>query len=129
MGEYFQMGTNVEYAVVEMYKSPYADPICFSKGERVGVGKESTHDPEWKDWFWCVGANENEAWVPAQYLSIEGRKGILLRDYNALELSVAPGELLLVSEILNGFGMAQKADGSRGWVPMKCLEKVGGKGV
>jgi len=39
-----------------------------------------------------------------------------------MELTVKIGEELLVYEIVNGFGMSEKPDGKRGWVPMKNIE-------
>jgi hypothetical protein len=39
-----------------------------------------------------------------------------------MELSVVIGETLKVHEIVNGFGMAEKSNGTRGWVPMRNLE-------
>ncbi len=49
--------------------------------------------------------------MPKQYLEIEGKEGTFIRDYNTMELSVSIGERLLVSEIINGFGMAENSDG------------------
>ena len=39
-----------------------------------------------------------------------------------MELSIQIGEELAIDEIVNGFGMSEKANGIRGWVPMKNLE-------
>ena len=111
-----------KYRVTKEYKSPYPDPIIFHKGDTVEVGQEFTDDPNWKDWIWCEGANDTKAWVPKQYLDIRERKGTFKRGYNAMELSVSVGEELVVYEIVNGFGMAEKPNGVRGWVPMKNME-------
>ena len=110
------------YRVIESYQSPYPDPIIFHKGERVTVGKEFTDDPDWKDWVWCEGQNNNQAWVPKQYLKIEAGQGTFITDYNARELSVVVGDVLLVYETVNGFVMAEKQSGERGWVPLRNLE-------
>ena len=112
----------VRYHVIESYRSPYPDPIVFHKGEKVLIGKEFTDDPDWKDWVWCEGQSGNKAWVPKQYLEIMGEQGVFITDYDAQELSVAIGETLCIHEIVNGFGMAEKQNGKRGWVPMKNLE-------
>jgi hypothetical protein len=112
------------YRVIRDYRSPYPEPIMFLKGEKVTVGEEYTEDPDWKDWVWCSGQGEKSAWVPKQYLDTEACSGVFKSDYNARELSVQVGETLDVYEIVNGFGMAQKQDGLRGWVPMRYLEPV-----
>jgi hypothetical protein len=112
------------FRVIEAYQSPYPDSIPFQKGERVAVGREFTDDPDWRGWIWCEGAHGKQAWVPEAFLEIQAGEGVFLSDYDALELSIFPGEVLKVTEIVNGFGMAQKGDGSRGWVPMRHLEPV-----
>ena len=114
-----------QYRVIESYQSPYPGPILFQKGEAVTIGREFTDDPDWKDWLWCQGQNDNQAWVPRQYLEIEADQGIFVTDYNALELSVVVGEVLMLDEIVNGFGMAKKQSGERGWVPLKHLREDG----
>jgi Variant SH3 domain len=111
-----------KYRVIKAYQSPYPDSLIFKKGDIVEVGKPFTGDPEWGNWLWCVGTDNLKAWVPKQYLNIIEKKGILNKDYNARELSVDVGENLFVHEIVNGFGMAEKANGKKGWVPMKYLE-------
>jgi hypothetical protein len=113
------------YRVTKAYVSPYPDSIIFRMGETVEVGNEFTGDPDWKSWVWCEGVGDAKAWVPRQYLDVRGNRGTVTRDYDARELSVSVGEELFVYEIVNGFGMAEKSDGTRGWVPMKNLELVG----
>jgi hypothetical protein len=110
------------YKVIKDYKSPYLDPIVFRKGEKVKVGQEFTQDPDWKDWVWCEGNGNRKAWAPKQYIDIDGVNGVFNRDYNAMELSVQVGEELVVYEIVNGFGMSEKTNGTKGWVPTKNME-------
>jgi len=108
------------YRVIKEYKSPYPDPIVFQKGEEVKVGQESKEDPDWKNWIWCEG-NDKKAWVPKEYINIAGTNGIFNKDYDAMELSVKAGERLVVYEIVNGFGMSERPDGTRGWVPIRNM--------
>jgi len=112
------------YRVIKDYKSPYPDPIVFQKGEKVEICHEFKEDLDWKNWIWCKGKNDKKAWIPEQYLDIDGRNGVLNRTYDAKELSVQTGEMLVVYEIVNGFGMSEKPDGTKGWVPMKNLESM-----
>lgn len=107
------------YRVVKDYRSPYPDPIVFQRGEKVKVCQEFAEYPDWKNWVWCEGKDGKKAWVPKQYLDGDG---ILNRDYDAMELSVQTGEILVVHEIVNGFGMAERPNGTKGWVPMKNME-------
>ena len=111
-----------KYSVVQNYESPYPNPIIFQKGEQVILCKQFKEDPDWQNWIMCEGKNGKKAWAPEQYLDINGRKGIFNREYNALELTVKIGETLTVFEILNGFAMSEKSDGTRGWVPIRNLK-------
>ncbi len=109
------------YRVIEAYPSPYPESLFFRRGATVDVGRAFTGDPDWEHWRWCTGPDGVQAWVPENYLEVRGATGVLTRDYDARELSVAVGETVVISEIVNGFGMAEKADGQRGWVPMRNL--------
>ena len=109
------------YRVTRDYRSPYPDPEVFQRGEKVTVGQEFKEESDWKNWVWCEG-NNKKAWVPKQYVIIDGTSGIFSKDYNARELSVKVGEELVVYEVVNGFGMSGKPDGTKGWVPMKNME-------
>ncbi|MBN2431810.1 MAG: hypothetical protein JXQ27_10055 [Acidobacteria bacterium] len=109
------------YRVIVPYMSPYPEPLVFRQRDRVAVGDEFADDPDWPNWRWCERADGLTAWVPEQFLVIQGSEGVFTRDYNALELSVAVGDELVIHEEVNGFGMAETADGRRGWVPMKHL--------
>jgi len=111
-----------KYRVIQAYQSPYPDPIFFRKGEQVTVGRELKDDPDWQNWRWCEGKNKKAAWVPVQFLTIKEKSGIFKQDYNARELTVLTGEIIKISEVINGFGMGEKNDGNRGWVPMRNLE-------
>jgi len=97
--------------------------LIFHEGDIVKIGEEFNDDPDWKDWVWCKGMNNIKAWAPKQYLEIRDKQATFNRDYNAMELSLTVGEILEVYEIVNGFGIAEKPDGMRGWAPMKYMEK------
>jgi len=109
------------YQVISDYNTPYPASIIFRNGEKVRVGKEFSDDPDWQDWVWCVGEHGNQAWVPKQYLEIVAGSGVFLTEYDARELSVTVGESITVYEIINGFGMSEKQNGERGWVPLKNM--------
>ena len=109
------------YQVVIAYQSPYPQALVFPIGSHVKIVKEYQDDPQWPNWFWCVGQDETSAWVPGQFLKIDGKKGILIRNYNAVELSVRVGERLKIYEVINGFGWAENRSGDFGWVPMRHL--------
>jgi hypothetical protein len=109
------------YRVIQAYISPYPDSIQFLKGEVVQVIKEFSDDPDWVGWFWCEGKHDNAAWIPKQFLRIQPGYAILNRTYDAKELSVEVGDVLNVTETINGFCMATNEAGIQGWVPLKHL--------
>lgn len=39
-----------------------------------------------------------------------------------MELSVQTGEILVIHEIVNGFGMSEKPNGTKGWVPLRNMK-------
>ncbi|HKJ26293.1 MAG TPA: SH3 domain-containing protein [Anaerolineales bacterium] len=110
------------FKVIEDYKSPYPEPNVFQAGEKVQVGEKFEDDPEWQDWFWCEGENQQKAWVPKLYLQMDGHVGVFIQDYNALELTLQVGEILTGFEEVNGFCMAENENGQKGWAPLKNLE-------
>lgn len=116
--------TPTKYKVIKNYQSPYPTPIPFQEGEKVIVGQKSNHDPEWENWHWCQGEKDKKAWGPKQYLEINGQEGVFIQDYNAMELTITPGEILSIYEIINGFGMAINEAGQKGWVPLKNIERT-----
>lgn len=109
------------YRAVKAYKTPYPDPIIFTRGEVVQVKEEYKDDPDWVDWVWCEGLQDNRAWVPKQYIQFVDSQWVMTQDYNARELDLEAGEKLVVFYVVNGFGMAEKPDGERGWAPMNHL--------
>jgi len=113
-----------DYRVIKTYDSPYPNPIYFRKGESVKIEKEFNDDPAWRDWIWCIASNGRQAWAPKQFLIINKSNGIFLRDYNARELNLEIGELLEISEIVNGFGWSRNTSGEYGWAPLNHLVEI-----
>jgi len=112
------------YRVIKPYDSPYPNSLCFNKGESVTIGKEFSDDPDWSGWVWCAGSQDQQAWMPKQFLEISTSSGICLKDYDARELNLEIGELLEISEIVNGFGWAKNIRGKWGWAPLNHLELI-----
>jgi hypothetical protein len=106
------------------YESPYPDHIRFAEGERVRVGEVSDHDADWPDWIRCYGEAGQEAWAPAEFLEVSGDAAVFLRDYDARELTVTPGEVFEAFETVNGFAWGRTDRSGSGWVPLKCLSPV-----
>jgi len=78
------------YVVIKGYQTPYPDSILFNKSEPVQVGEKYLDDPDWVDWIWCEGENENAAWVPKQFIKFSSGEWRLDKYYDAMELSIRP---------------------------------------
>lgn len=101
------------------YQIEYPDPIQIAAGERVSVGREDNEFPGWK---WCRASNGREGWVPVELLSQGGSEAIVLQDYSARELAVAPGEEVLVEDARHDWLLVCNAKGERGWIPASHTE-------
>ncbi len=111
------------FLVVEAYTTSAIDPIAFSKDDVLAVGDLYQDDPEWPGWVWCCHPiTRKVGWVPQQYLCIQDRQGIALCDYSANELTVLPGDRLLVYAQENGWVWAQNSPGEYGWVPLRHVQ-------
>ena len=112
------------FSCIKEYKTPYPHSIIFREGEHVLVGLEYNEDPAWKGWIRCHGTEDRVAWIPEKYLRIKKSQGILIREYDAKELNLSIGEIVKISEIVNGFGIATNQKGDLGWVPVNHLEPL-----
>ena len=105
--------------VIVEYKSPFADPLKIRKGDQVQfIEKES----EWSGWFWCLSKKGKEGWIPKSYIKIQGNHAIMLRDYDATELTAGVGEEFVIKEEESGWFLASGKKGRKGWIPIKNVE-------
>jgi len=110
--------TPTRLRVVLAYESPFPGPLAFRRGERFAFERKPT---EWAGWIWCRAADGRSAWVPESWVAIAGEHCTLVRDYDAVELSVEAGEEVVAEWFESGFAWATDARGRRGWVPLRCL--------
>lgn len=109
------------YRAIKSWQIHYPDPIRGATGDRLTLGRR---DDEYPGWVWATTADGRAGWVPEAWLRVEGGSGILLRDYNAVELPLEPGDLLSGELIESGWLWATAADGRTGWTPLDCLEQI-----
>lgn len=100
--------------VITEHKSKFPVPLVARAGEAVQIGRS---DDEFPGWVWCTGKAGIEAWVPENYLRIDGSSGEFIRDYNSFEMTVETGVELEVLDEASGWLWCRKADGSMGWIP------------
>jgi hypothetical protein len=110
------------FATVQQdYEHPYSCAIAGYAGAFVTPVRDGSVTTDFMGWTWCIGEDGRSGWVPDSWCEREGRRWRLLRDYNALELSVLRGQQLLLLFSESGFVMAETEDGRRGWVPDAIL--------
>ena len=115
-----------QYLVVRDHTSTYREPITFEAGARLTVGRKYEGPEAWDGWFFCETPERKAGWVPAQIIETENGQAAYAREgYSARELSVAKGEILLVSKTLNGWAWCKSLRKSEtGWVPLRNLKVV-----
>ena len=101
--------------VIASYQAPYPDPIIVLKGEEVSI--DHTRETDIAGWVWCNSSAGKGGWVPEAYLGQHGDQGIMRCDYNAIELTIQPGERLTVHKAESGFLWVTNQSGQTGWVP------------
>lgn len=101
--------------VTKKYTREFETPLVAPEGTVLEVLKRN--DGIYTDWFICRSSTGIEAFVPAEWLEIDGTSGTLLADYNSWELSVQVGEILTRLQETGGWIWARNSDEEYGWVP------------
>jgi hypothetical protein len=108
----------MRFKVIKAYAAQYPDPISGLAGQRL---LHQRQDEEYPGWWWCQGPDGREGWVPETCLRFESGQAVLLRNYDAHELSAGAGEELEVHEQVLGWARATNSEGRTGWLPANCL--------
>ncbi|WOG25399.1 SH3 domain-containing protein [Endozoicomonas sp. 8E] len=102
--------------VIEDYQACYPDPVTFSEGDSLILGKS---DDEFPGWIWVTSGSGKEGWAPLPLIRrLSQKEGIALEDYNARELSVNVGEDLRILREINAWGWVENQQKQTGWVPI-----------
>ncbi len=86
-----------QFRVVNRHTSDITQPLVLSKGESISWERRPT---QWTGWLWVEKENGCVGWVPEAWMKIDGTSAIMTRDYDATELTVNEGELLLGERVL-----------------------------
>ena len=109
------------YRVAQAHEPDCRDPLVLNKGDTLDFERRKT---KWDGWLWCSTQTGKSGWVPEPWVKVQGDSCVMERDYNALELSVQPGERLEAILTASSWLLAVSASGTTGWVPLECVEKV-----
>ena len=109
--------------VVKAYARPYADPISVAAGE--SVTPDFARHTDIAGWVWCTAMDGRSGWTPRNWLALTDGAWRIDRAFNAIELTIAPGEVLDLAFEESGFFWATKQDGESGWVPCGNVSVTG----
>ena len=101
-----------------------AHTAAYPKAMVVGVGARLEVEPripEYPGWVWCRDSAGTRAWVPTAFLEINGSEALVTTNYDSTELTVVPGEEIVVLSEVAGWAWCRRRDGHRGWVPAEHL--------
>jgi SH3-like domain-containing protein len=101
--------------VIALHRSNYPDPIEFSTGELLRLGRR---DHEYPGWIRVILASGNEGWAPE---SLIDENAVALDDYTARELNVEVGESVIWHRELAGWVWVENEKGESGWVPESAI--------
>jgi len=110
---------NGQATVSKAYRRPYTDPIRVTAGDCVFPDFDAPTDIP--GWVWCSGPRGRQGWTPRAWLEEKDGVWHITRDFDAIELSVTPGERVTLHFEHAGFHWLTTADGRTGWVPSDHL--------
>ena len=111
------MGRSIaEARVIRSWRLSYDPALSVRAGDRVTTGRE---DDEYPGWIWCENASGLGGWLPS--LILDGNR--ITQDFNAMELSVDPGDTVEVLENCLVWTLARRRDGVSGWLPSTHLAR------
>ena len=111
---------NFRVRVITNYQAPFPDPIQARHGDTVTI--DLNKQTNISGWVWCTNSTGKSGWVPESYIDIQESSGKMICDYDAIELTVAAGDLLTVHKAESAFYWVTDEKGKQGWVPVAHVE-------
>jgi uncharacterized protein YgiM (DUF1202 family) len=107
------------YTVVIAHRSSFPNPICFSTGDAVEVGRR---DEKYPGWIWVKVSSGKEGWAPETMIEIHtSNKARALSEYNARELDTFVGERISCLKEYGDWTWVENEDGETGWIPTETI--------
>lgn len=108
--------------VADAWRSSYPQPLRVRAGEIIGLG---ARDEEWPAVAWVTRSDGHAGWMPHAWLRPLGDgRAEALRDYDARELNADAGSVVALLHEHGGWWWAERADGTRGWLPERHLQPL-----
>ena len=94
---------------------PYDDSIILKIGDLLEIEDRKTH---YENWIWAVKQDGEKGWVPESYVErLSASTAKAIRNYCSRELAVKKGDLVEITNNINGWAEVKRADGDIGWIP------------
>jgi len=107
------------YIVVASHKSTFPDPVSFSPGDPLEIGRR---DDKYPSWIWVKTPSGEQGWAPESMIDIHTpNSGTALSEYNARELNTTVGQRVLCLRELNGWICVENELGETGWIPTNTV--------
>jgi hypothetical protein len=107
--------------VIAAHRPSDPDLLVMSTGDELVVDDRVS---EWQGWIWCTNQQGRSSWVPEAYVQRREGTGIALCDYDATELAVDAGEVLVIGEEESGWIWCTNRIDKSGWVPARNLTRL-----
>ena len=109
---------NADYEVIDR------NPLSLVQGQVVRIGPP---DPQWSGWVWVTADDGRGSHVPEDICQPGGEGvAVILRDFQARDLSVSNGDELVSLDEINGWHWCRRQDGTEGWLPAYLLRPQDG---
>ena len=106
--------------VASAHTASYPDPIELKAGDMViPDGREELWDGH--RWIWARGSCGREGWIPDNLIVARQGRTVAARDYSAVELNGAAGEIVEIIGGTHGWSWRRRANGAEGWLPNRKL--------
>lgn len=112
------------YKVVKDRQALNGDVIRVNKGDRVQC-LEISKQEEWAGWILCR-KEMVEGWIPKQIIDIEGSVGTIKEHYDAREMDIFKGEIIVAYREMNGWiwGAKEGKIHVEAWAPLNYMERI-----
>ena len=96
-------------------------PLHLQAGDLLRYERRET---PYAGWIWCTDSGGDQAWVPENWVAIQGDQCQMQREYFSIELRIQLEDMVRVLEVESGWAWVEHENGLLGWVPLECLEEL-----
>ncbi|MCG9557058.1 MULTISPECIES: SH3 domain-containing protein [Vibrio] len=113
----------MEVVTTQQHVSEYPNPFYLKRGDKITLGEI---DDEFPNWIFITNDTGEQGWAPIQYIEkVESSSlGVMLEDYDNVEIDTVIGEKLTVLHELNEWYRVSRSTCEIGWVPVRSVQRI-----